>query len=438
MKQDLVPKYLKIKIPEDWEIIDMKNIVNKHNSGIFKNKDLYGSGANIVGVVDLYDHMSVNGQIFGLVELTDDEKRDKTLAKGDLVYAESSLVKDGIGKTLFVTEKGVGTIFAWHTRRFSLKEGYDPEFVNYQLNSDIIRTSIIARSTTTALTGITVKEYFGTKIAIPSTIKEQQKMVPILSNVDNLIISTQNLIDKNIKLKHGLMQKLLTKGIGHKKFKNVSWLFGKEIEIPKEWEVKKINDVFDFLISGTSARSDLNESSEIRYIHYGDIHTKWNLELNCDSEKIPRIDQEKVSKLPLLKEGDLIIADASEDVEGSGVSVLLKNVKNKKIVAGLHTIVLRSKDESISPEFIKYMTSMYSVKIQIISYITGSKVFGLTKKNCRCIKVPFPKFQEQQKIASIFSNVDKQISIHTKYREKLKKLKKSLSQKLLIGEIRVV
>ena len=109
-------------------------------------------------------------------------------------------------------------------------------------------------------------------------------------------------------------------------------MFGKEIEIPEEWEVKKIDDIFDFLISGTNARSDLNDSSEIRYIHYGDIHTEWKIQLNCDLEKIPRIDIEKVSRLPLLKEGDLIIADASEDVEGSGTSILLKNVKNNQII----------------------------------------------------------------------------------------------------------
>ena len=72
--------------------------------------------------------------------------------------------------------------------------------------------------------------------------------------------------------------------------------------------------------------------AESRYIHYGDIHTKWNLQLDCDLEKIPRINEEKVSKLPLLKDGDLIIADASEDVPGSGSSILLKNVKNKKLL----------------------------------------------------------------------------------------------------------
>ena len=34
------------------------------------------------------------------------------------------------------------------------------------------------------------------------------------------------------------MQELLTRGIGHKKFKRVRGLFGKYDEIPEEWEIK--------------------------------------------------------------------------------------------------------------------------------------------------------------------------------------------------------
>jgi len=220
-----------------------------------------------------------------------------------------------------------------------------------------------------------------------------------------------------------------------KGYKSIPWLFGKEIEIPKEWNIKTIDNVCDFLISGTNSRSDLNENGEIYYIHYGDIHTKWNLVLDCDLEEIPRIDKEKVSKLPLLKEGDLVIADASEDVEGSGTSVTLKNVKNKKIVAGLHTIVLRNKDEDVSSDYLKYLTSINSVKIQIISFVTGSKVFGLSKNNCKPIRVPFPKLKEQQKIASILSNIEELITVTQKAIDDVQLLKAALIQWLPITGI---
>ena len=114
----------------------------------------------------------------------------------------------------------------------------------------------------------------------------------------------------------------------------------------------------------------------------------------------------KSKKLPLLEEGDLIIADASEDHEGSGASILLKNVKNRKIVSGLHTIALRSQDKNISPEFKRYLVSIKFVKNQIIAYVSGISVYGLSKNNLKIVKIPLPSFTEQQKIASILSGVD--------------------------------
>jgi type I restriction enzyme, S subunit len=215
-----------------------------------------------------------------------------------------------------------------------------------------------------------------------------------------------------------------------KGYKLEKWLFN-PLEIPKDWKVKQIDDVFEILISGTNSRNDLNESGDVGYIHYGDIHTKWtNTILDCDIEQIPNIDEEKVNHLPLLQEGDLIIADASEDYEGSGTSCLLKNVNDKKIVAGLHTVVLRNNDDDVSSDFINYLTSIKSVKLQIISYVTGTSVYGLTKSSLKKIKIPFPKFPEQKKIASILENIDNLISSTQKSIDQTKLLKKGLIEKL--------
>lgn len=79
-----------------------------------------------------------------------------------------------------------------------------------------------------------IKDYV---LAVP-TIKEQEKIASILSTIDEQIDNVDALIEKNKELKKGLMQTLLTKGIGHTKFKTT------EIgEIPEEWDVKKIGDI---------------------------------------------------------------------------------------------------------------------------------------------------------------------------------------------------
>ena len=75
------------------------------------------------------------------------------------------------------------------------------------------------------------------KIILP-TKQEQQKIASIFSNVDNLIQKTDQVIEQTQRLKKGLMQRLLTKGIGHTKFKKTE--LG---EIPEEWNIDKLGNV---------------------------------------------------------------------------------------------------------------------------------------------------------------------------------------------------
>jgi len=228
------PRYLKTNIPNDWKIVKLKEIVTFHNSGIFKNQEFYGQGDNIVGVSDLYNNSKIDGQIFSLVNLTKEERNEKVLEEGDLIYGESSLVRTGIAKTLYVTKKGSGTIFAWHTRRFKINKKGLPIFIYYELESSFLRKSLVSRSTTTALTGITTKEYFDTIIPLTS-IKEQEKIASVLSKVDDLIDSFDKIIESTTRLKSGLMQQLLTKGIENKQF--IQTKIG---AIPKPWTYDSI------------------------------------------------------------------------------------------------------------------------------------------------------------------------------------------------------
>src|SRR5437588_11449752 len=96
-------------IPEEWGVDELRSFVRRHNSGVYKKSGLYGKGCNIVGVSDLYGIDCVDGQRFAEVPLTAEEQAKHTLAGNDLVYGESSLVREGIARTVYVTERGAGT-----------------------------------------------------------------------------------------------------------------------------------------------------------------------------------------------------------------------------------------------------------------------------------------------------------------------------------------
>src|SRR5699024_833601 len=84
------------------------------------------------------------------------------------------------------------------------------------------------------------------KLTIPP-LKEQQKIAAILSSVDEAIEKTEQIIEQTEKVKKGLMQELLTRGIGHTEFKESP--VGR---IPQKWEVAVFNDVFDRITTKNS------------------------------------------------------------------------------------------------------------------------------------------------------------------------------------------
>ena len=198
------------RIPIGWDLEKLVALVEEHQAGIYKDRSLYGSGDNIVGVADLFRHESIDGQMFRRVQLTDAERGKYSLRAGDLVYAESSLVLDGIAKTLAVTERGAGTGFAWHTRRLSLrKKRVDAQFLALALGMPTARRFVASRATQTAITGIPVAEYLQTPVSIPP-FSVQHHIVTLVRAHDARTERECALADKLIVLKHGLMEDLLT------------------------------------------------------------------------------------------------------------------------------------------------------------------------------------------------------------------------------------
>lgn len=100
-----------------WEQRKLSELVLDHNAGIYISKDNYGEGTNVIGVGNIYDADIFDGEIYRLGPVDDDKF---LLSENDLIYGESSLVPEGIARTVCVGKNGAGSAFAWHTRRVKL------------------------------------------------------------------------------------------------------------------------------------------------------------------------------------------------------------------------------------------------------------------------------------------------------------------------------
>lgn len=206
----------------------------------------------------------------------------------------------------------------------------------------------------------------------------------------------------------------------------------------RAWEMKKFGEIFQFLNTANNSRSDLSENGEIKYIHYGDIHMKWRSFLDCSSNELPLIEKYKVGNVPFLEDGDLVMADASEDYEGIGISVEVKNATGRKVVAGLHTFLLRGDKEVLADGFKGYLQYIPIVKDSLRKAATGISVYGISKNNVKNISICLPEITEQHAISTVLSAMDAEIAALEQKRDKTRALKQGMMQELLTGKTRLI
>ena len=206
--------------------------------------------------------------------------------------------------------------------------------------------------------------------------------------------------------------------------------------LPSGWKVVRLGDVFDFLKTYTNSRESLNDYDEISYIHYGEIHKKYKFYLDFRVASLPKIHQSKLGDKPeFIKNGDLVIADASEDYIDIAKSVEIKNLEHKA-VAGLHTFLLRDKGDYFADGYKGYILYEPWVAKELKKKATGISVLGISKSNLLNLKIKLPPLDEQEKIAEILSTWDEAINLTINLIESKKQFKKALMQNLLTAKIR--
>lgn len=265
-------------------------------------------------------------------------------------------------------------------------------------------------------------------IQVPEDIEEQQAIAAALSDADALIESLEQLLAKKRQIKQGAMQELLT---GKRRLPGFT---GK-------WETKALGDLFT-VSGGVSASRDQLSSSGHCYLHYGDIHVslKNYVDVRKEETNLPKLDIPlgKVPAASLLKSGDVVFVDASEDDAGTSKHFVIYNEDNIPYISGLHTIVAKSKEGKLDQVFNRYCFQTKAVRDQFKFYAVGTKVSGVSKTNIIKIEITFPPLPEQTAIASVLSDMDAELEALEAKLDKARQVKQGMMQQLLTGKVRLI
>ena len=209
--------------------------------------------------------------------------------------------------------------------------------------------------------------------------------------------------------KKGMMQKLFSQEL---RFKDEQ---GNDFP---DWEFKHFSYFYEFKYTNSFSRDKLNYvAGQVRNLHYGDIHTKFKPRFELSHEDVPFINPDvylaSIAEDKYCREGDLVIADASEDYTAIGKTIEIISLNGEKVLAGLHTLLARLLNNEIYIGYGAYMMLCKSVREQIKIIAQGIKVLSISTGRMEKIKIPIPSYAEQQKIADFLSALDKKIDLIT-------------------------
>ena len=177
------------------------------------------------------------------------------------------------------------------------------------------------------------------------------------------------------------------------KASGVEWLG----DVPDGWEVKPLRSVFKFSKGLTITKEDLRDEG-VCCVNYGEIHSKYGFRLNPDIHPLRCVEPEYLSSNPnaLIRDGDFVFADTSEDLEGSGNFTHLSF--ENPIFAGYHTIIARPQ-KGICSLLLAYQIYSSVFRSQIQRQVKGVKVFSISQGILKSAKCWLPPLPEQTAIA---------------------------------------
>ena len=309
------------------------------------------------------------------------------------------------------------------------------------LRSPIGKKLIEAEKTTNAQPKLALTRIRNFEIPVPP-LPEQQKIAKILSTWDKAISTTERLIENSTQQKKALMQQLLT---GKKRLLSTKSSFSvrdgfaksKLGELPDDWNVSLVSKFYWFQ-EGPGVRKHQFTETGVKLLNGTNIQNS-RVDLTTTKTHISEEEAYGGYKHFLADSGDLIIACSGISVDRFDEKIAFLEDQHLPLCMNTSTMRFKvKKNVQSSLEFLRYFMMSPLFKNQIRRQITGSAQLNFGPSHVGKCYIALPSYEEQQRIAAVLINADKEIDLLEKQLADLQQEKKALMQVLLTGKKRVV
>ncbi len=321
---------------------------------------------------------------------------------------------------------------------FRPNQSFDPDFVRHLFGSEAYQKHldvILAGSAINNLKGSDIKEI---DADCPTSKPEQTKIAEILSTVDRAIEQTEALIAKQQRLKTGLMQDLLTRGIDeHGNLRSEQTHEFKDSplgRIPVEWEVKKLGNLLSSINQGWSPDCESDPAAQGEWGVLRTTAVVWEGYQDYENKGLPS----NLAPRPHLEiqAGDLLMTRAGPNSR-VGVIAYVYGTRSKLMLSDKIYRLVPTKEAD--GRFLCYALSSSGSQRHLSNLKTGmaESQTNISQEIVKALMTVCPPSAEQSLIADRLDHISSESNKSTTVLAKLRSLKIALMQDLLTGRKRV-
>ncbi|CAJ36310.1 restriction endonuclease subunit S [Methanocella arvoryzae] len=409
------------RIPEEWSIVSIKNIVEKTEQidpqkqpdKYFKYIDVSSVSNESLKVVSVNEFKGINAP----------SRARRIVRTDDIIFAT---IRPNLKRVAIICDDLEGQLCstAFCVLR-CMKNIAEPYFVFQTVTTDRFIGKLCDLQCGSGYPAVTDNDLLDQQILLPP-ISEQRKIAAILGTLDSLIEETDRVVARTGQLKKGLIQEFLTEGMGNVELEDTALGM-----IPKHWKCVPFATLSLTYKNGIYKHDKYYGSGypciRMYNIADGTVNTINSPLLNVTDAELKEYE---------LAEGDLLINRVnSRDLVG----------KAGIVPAGLGHVTFESKNirvrlnrSMILPEFMGLFIQSSMYRNQVNKFVKSAIAQStINQDDLDNILVPLPPKDEQEKIASVIREINSKITWEIRYRERIELVKKALMQDLLTGRIRV-
>lgn len=284
----------------------------------------------------------------------------------------------------------------------------DPKFLKTLLEGSYYQKTMIDNAGGSTIKHIYITVVDKMKIGIPSSIEEQTAIATVLSDTDTLIASLEKLIEKKRAIKQGVMLELMRP--------------------TGEWAIKSLKELAKYRRGSFPQPYGLDkwydDISGSPFVQVYDVDDNFKLK----EETKRKISSEAKAMSVFIQKGSLIIT-----LQGS-----IGRIAITQYDAYVDRTLLFF--ESFNIPFNKYFfaQSVFLLFDREKEKAPGGIIKTITKEALSSFTISYPKVEEQNRIATILSDMENEIRSLEQNLHKYKLIKQGMMQELLAGKIRLI